>query len=181
MACVYSHIRNDSNKVFYIGIGVNAKRAYNKTNRNDYWKSIVRKHGYVVKLLHTNIDIRLAKELEQFYISKHGIDNLANMTKGGDGSLGLHHKTASKLKLRLINTGKTLSQLTKSKISRAMLGKKNRLGTKHSKHTKQLMSQQRMGHKVSESTRLKLSIANKGHKMTLEQRIKLSISKRKTK
>lgn len=36
MAIVYEHLRNNTNKVFYVGIGVEEGRAYVKDGKNKY-------------------------------------------------------------------------------------------------------------------------------------------------
>jgi len=97
MAVVYRHIRKDKNQPFYIGIG-NEKRPYKKSDRNNYWHSIVSKTEYEVEILFEDLTWEQAAEKEIEFIKIYGRkDNgtgiLANMTDGGDGSLG---KKASK-------------------------------------------------------------------------------------
>jgi hypothetical protein len=58
MAVVYQHKRNDTNEIFYIGIGRSKDRAGKKTNRNKYWHSIVNKFGF------TKIQVRFRRLLE---------------------------------------------------------------------------------------------------------------------
>jgi len=48
MAVVYQHRRNDTNIVFYVGVGVDVKRAYEKTNRNKHWKNIANNYSVQV-------------------------------------------------------------------------------------------------------------------------------------
>ena len=45
MAYIYKHTRNDTNEVFYIGIGSGKtyKRAYKKIGRSKFWNNIVKK------------------------------------------------------------------------------------------------------------------------------------------
>ena len=62
---VYRHIRNDTNNVFYIGIG-NEKRPYRKDGRNKHWNNIVNKTDYSIEILCKNISVSDAKELEIF-------------------------------------------------------------------------------------------------------------------
>lgn len=83
---VYAHIRKDTNSIFYIGKG-SGNRAYFKSNRGEYWKRIVRKHGYDVVFLAENLEEKDAYEAEIIFIAaeklKGGCE--ANFTIGGDG------------------------------------------------------------------------------------------------
>ena len=69
MAYVYSHIRKDNGKCFYIGKGT-GDRAYRPEGRNKHWHSIVKKAGYEVKMLVTNISDKKAYEVETHIISQ---------------------------------------------------------------------------------------------------------------
>lgn len=64
---VYVHIRLDTFKVFYIGKGVKA-RISEKSRRNKYWNSIVKKHGYVAKILKSNLSEKQAFDIELKYL-----------------------------------------------------------------------------------------------------------------
>lgn len=55
--------------------------------------------------------------------------------------------------------GTKMSEEQKAKISKALLGNKNKLGRTHSEATKQKMRAAKLGRKVSEETRYKLRIA----------------------
>ena len=55
MAIVYTHIRLDTNEVFYVGIGKNQNRAYASYNRSSWWSKIANKSGYKVVITHKNI------------------------------------------------------------------------------------------------------------------------------
>ena len=52
MAIVYEHLRNDTNEVFYVGMGRFEKRAYSKEHRNKFWNHIVSKHVYTINIIH---------------------------------------------------------------------------------------------------------------------------------
>ena len=92
MAYVYRHIRLDKNEVFYIGIGSDDsgkyKRAYDN-NRSKFWKSIVKKAGYIVEIISEDwLTWEEACEKEKFWIIFYGrVDlrkgSLVNMTDGG--------------------------------------------------------------------------------------------------
>jgi len=92
LACVYQHIRKDSNIPFYIGIGKTTKRSSSLKNRNKWWHHVANKVGYSIEILFDNISWEEAKKKEIELISLHkrkcegGI--LVNLTLGGDGSLG---------------------------------------------------------------------------------------------
>jgi len=83
---IYAHLRNDTNKIFYIGKGC-GKRAYIKSNRSLYWKRIVEKYGYSVTILLDNLNENESYKYEMYYIDiekkKGNCD--ANFTNGGDG------------------------------------------------------------------------------------------------
>lgn len=108
MAIVYRHRRLDTNKIFYIGIGKEEKRAYQKYGRNNYWKNIVYKTNYDIEIIAKNLDWKTACELEIFLISEYGIKNLTNITLGGEGNLGNLHS---------LETRKLISENNKGKIS----------------------------------------------------------------
>jgi group I intron endonuclease len=104
MALVYRHRRNDTNEVFYIGIGVSKYRSTDTHNRNTHWHNIVNKHGYIAEIILENISWEQAQQLEILLISQYGrIDTengtLVNMTDGGDGWNGCIHTDETKLKM----------------------------------------------------------------------------------
>ena len=94
MAVVYQHTRLDTNEIFYVGIGKEVKRAFNKTNhRSKHWKSIINKTEYKIEVLFDNLTWNEACQIEQYLIKYYGrkdlkLGNLVNMTDGGDGTLG---------------------------------------------------------------------------------------------
>lgn len=143
MIIVYQHRRLDTKEIFYIGIGNNIKRAYNKNNnRNNYWKNIINKTNYSVEILHDNLTWKEACIIEKLLISYYGrkdlgLGLLVNMTDGGDGCIG-----------------NIITQEHKDKISKALKGKfrtieckKNisngRLGIQFSEEHKQNLSEKR--------------------------------------
>jgi|APGre2960657373_1045057.scaffolds.fasta_scaffold02354_6 hypothetical protein len=117
MYYLYRHIRLDKNQPFYIGIGTKTK-SFSKTYRSEYyrafskqrkdskiWNLIVNKTKYEVEILFESNDCEFIKQKEKEFISLYGrIDLktgcLANMTDGGDGSLGrvVSQSTINKLK-----------------------------------------------------------------------------------
>jgi len=90
MAIVYQHKRNDTNEIFYIGIGRDYYRAGRKASRNKHWHNIVNKCGFTKEILLNNISWEEAIEEEKRLIKKYGRKDLGtgclvNMTKGGEG------------------------------------------------------------------------------------------------
>jgi hypothetical protein len=95
MAYLYRHIRVDQNKPFYIGIGSDKdyNRAYDKTQRNKYWKHIVNKTSYCIEIVLDNLTWEEAQKKEIEFITLYGRKDLGkgmlcNMTNGGEGNCG---------------------------------------------------------------------------------------------
>lgn len=162
MAYLYRHIRLDKNEPFYIGIGSDDKyqRANSKTHRNQHWLSIVNKTEYKVDILIDDISYDYAKEKEiefiDIYKRTEDKGTLCNITKGGDGALGLKHTEEARRKMGDPNKGKVISEGHKKIISEFHTGKK------HSEETRLKMSQKALGENnhmygktISEETRLK--------------------------
>lgn len=122
---LYRHIRLDKDEPFYIGIGTKTglkdstrsnrtiySRAYSKQRKNSIlWNNIIRKTNYTVEILFESNDYDFIKEKEIEFISLYGRINLktgtlANLTEGGDGTLGW------------IPSEENLDNLKKSKIGR---------------------------------------------------------------
>jgi len=148
MAIVYRHLRNDTNNVFYVGIGKSKYRASANTGRSDYWKKIVNKYGREVEIIAENLSWEDACELEMLLISEYGrldlnTGDLVNMTNGGEG---------------MCNPSKE----TRAKLSKARMGNTNTLGFKHSDSTKKKVSEAGMGRKVSAETRDRISKSRNG-------------------
>jgi hypothetical protein len=122
MAVVYIHKRPDNNDIFYVGIGNDVKRAYNTINRNDYWKRKYNKYGLKVDIISENLSLDAAREMEKFLIASIGVENLCNMTLGGEGAFGLKHTEKTKTKLKELLTsysvGRVHDKETREKISR---------------------------------------------------------------
>ncbi len=136
--CVYRHIRLDTNKVFYIGIG-NEKRPYIKKDRNEYWFSIINKTEYEIQILTKNLLLKDAFDLEIDLISYYGrINNktgiLCNMTDGGPGGKNI---VVSK------KTRKLKSDLQKANPTKYWKGK-----TLSTKHVEKMINNSGMAKKV---------------------------------
>ena len=154
MFYIYAHTRNDTNQIFYIGKG-QGNRAYKKLNRSIYWQNIVAKAGYSIEILAYFVSEQEAFQQEINCIK--WLDNLCNLTLGGEGCSGLKHSKESKSKMQIwhigkivsedtkkllskINTGKTHSFESKIKMSKSKKGNRYCLGYKHSTETKNKVS-----------------------------------------
>jgi hypothetical protein len=129
MAIVYRHRRLDKNEVFYVGIGKKESRAFDMVNRNYIWKGIKSRSEVGVEIVARDLSWELACELEQLMIAEYGrIDlhtgSLANLTDGGEGTIGVKHSQETKDKRANSNRGKKRSSETKLKISQSLTGKK---------------------------------------------------------
>lgn len=161
---LYRHIRNDTNQVFYVGVGTgrNYERANSIRGRNTIWNRIVKKTKYEVEIIIDNLNREYALEKEKEFIELYGrIDlkngTLCNLTEGGDGCIGFSQEVKNKMsaaqkgnkkwKLRksndycrlmgLSNKGKKLSKEQKRKISETRIGEKAPFfGKTHSNKTK---------------------------------------------
>ena len=128
MAIVYEHLRNDTNEVFYVGIGVDSNRAFEKHGRNPHWKNIVNKVGYTVNIVYKDIEHKEAKKIEILIIEKYGrknlgLGNLVNMTDGGEGVFGLIHSEEARRKISERHKGIPKSEEHKNKLSAIGKGK----------------------------------------------------------
>lgn len=136
MAYVYKHIRNDTNEIFYIGIGSDDchRRAYDEVRRNKFWKAVRDKSGFRVEIISDGLTWKQACRKEVRLIKKIGrrdlgLGPLTNLTDGGQGANGV-----------------VLSDEIKIKISERMKGKRYALGKtrteqwkkKHSEKLKKL-------------------------------------------
>jgi hypothetical protein len=137
MAVVYRHIREDTNEVFYIGIGKTDKRAYNKFHhRSIFWKNIA-KNGFKVDIIFDDLTWSEACEKEKEFILIYGrrdlgLGSLVNMTDGGDGGFGVIVKDETKEKIRQYQLslnkkgkpGRTQSEEVRRKIKETLTGRK---------------------------------------------------------
>ena len=128
---VYRHIRLDKNIPFYIGIGKDISRPYNKKDRSTFWKSIINKTEYTIEILFENLTREQAIDKEVEFIELYGrVDlktgTLCNMTCGGEGTGRLNED------LEFVRRKKIISALTGRKVSEKekmnnCLSKRNRI------------------------------------------------------
>ena len=100
---VYEHLRNDTNKIFYVGKG-KSDRCYKTVQRNRHWQYIVAKAGgFSVRKIVEDISEPLAFEIEIQRIEELkslGI-KLCNMTDGGEGTSGITREFSEKTKAKM--------------------------------------------------------------------------------
>ena len=112
MSIIYRHRRLDNNQIFYVGVGVNEKRAFVKRNRSLFWNNITSKTKYNVEIIQENLSQEDAFELEIFLIELYGRKDiktgiLCNLTDGGDGRTNV----ITSLKTRLIRSKKAIKEI----------------------------------------------------------------------
>lgn len=115
---IYQHRRNDTGEVFYVGLG-SIKRPYTKKSRNKYWHNIVNKCGYTIEVLIINLSKDEVIKLEVGLIEYYGIDNLCNMTTGGECTTFTKEVRENMSKSR----PSTLTILHRKSISDSLIGK----------------------------------------------------------
>ena len=159
MAYLYRHIRIDTNQPFYIGIAKNDDSSYArahykyKSKRNKIWLDIINKTSYEVEILFDDLTWEEACQKEIEFIALYGrVDlktgTLANMTKGGDGMVGVIRSEEYRLQVS----------------ERQKDGKAYWFGKKLSKEHKEKIAAHLWGRKISEEHRKKLSDSIKGEK-----------------
>jgi hypothetical protein len=130
MAYVYRHIRLDKNVPFYIGIGTDASfsRSRETTRRNKLWSRIAEKTEHQVQILFDNLTHEEAKQKEIEFIALYGridkkLGTLANLTDGGDGTLGAIVSKEKRELFSRVHSGKVNSPEVRKKISDTLKSK----------------------------------------------------------
>jgi ribosomal protein S27AE len=113
MYYVYLHKRKGTNKVFYVGKGSknrNGQRSGMTKHRNRWWHNVVNKDGgFDVEIYQDNLSEEEAYKLEKKLIAEIGLENLTNLTEGGEGGDTLtNHPYIDKI-------GKKISDANKGK------------------------------------------------------------------
>lgn len=177
---VYEHWRPDKGVCFYVGKG-KGKRAWDlKRMRNPHYRSIVSKLASMgmsvdVRIIISNVSCETALAIEKDRIAFYGIDNLANMTLGGDGlsnpspELRLKISLSQKKRFENIEERKRLSALFKGRVT--------------SEETKKKLSAAGKGRKHSSETREKMRTAAKGREIPqhVREAQRLAVTGRKRK
>jgi hypothetical protein len=181
MAYVYIHKRKDTNEVFYVGIGQNKNRAFEKTRRNPFWKRITKITDFDVHIIEENLSWKEACEREKYWISFYGRRNintgsLVNLTDGGDGTLGRIVSEETRNKMR-----RPISEEHKRKIGLASKGRN--VGRKHTEEARKKMSNaskgRNVGRKHTEEARKKMSNALKGKTSWMKGKTQTEETKKK--
>lgn len=105
---LYMHMRDDLDKVFYIGIGtrntnVDYYRATERNKRSEFWKRVVNKTTYKVFIVEDFDSREECLNREIYYISMFGRKSkregeLVNLTLGGEGGNGISRKLSDDAK-----------------------------------------------------------------------------------
>ena len=160
MFYIYEHWRPDTNVCFYVGKGKDS-RAWKMTSRNKWHKSIVSKLlslGFTVdvRIIQKDLTEEEAHHAEIKRIAFYGLENLCNISTGGEGSSGVS-KTPEQLE-KLKNSLKQVFQKRpeiREKISKTHAGKPK------SAETRKKMSESAKKRGQNQEYRLKMSIAKK--------------------
>lgn len=158
----------DVSGIFYVGKG-HGKRCLSKHSRNFHHSNVVNKYG-MENILIGKFDCsseKIAFDLEMGLIKclrRNGV-RLANMTDGGEGTIGRIATEESKRNHSDKMRGRVAAPETKEKMRLAHSGERNHFyGRSHSEETKLKISQKKMGHVAP----------NKGISPSLETRAKIS-------
>jgi len=178
---VYLHCKPDGTP-FYVGKGIN-KRAFNFKMRNDFHKKVTGKYG--IENIHIHLFFceseqqALDDEIQWIaQLRKEGY-LLTNVTDGGDGTSGWHWSEEQRIKMSISRKGIP---------NKHNLGKRPRLGIKHTEETKKKISLMSTGkkkpfteeHKAKISAGLKASKPWIGRVVSQENLAKRSESLKKT-
>lgn len=116
---VYVHRREDDGKIFYVGKG-RGQRLIKVHQRNDYWNKVAAKHGWTAEIVSTHESELDAFAEERFLIASLRLFlNLANITDGGEGNVGLKHSPEVRARMSAKRRGRPLSKHHIEKIKSA--------------------------------------------------------------
>ena len=116
MFFTYTHRRNDTGQVFYVGKGREDRAAW-VYGRTQHWKRVAEKHGYTIDII-GEWPVEADAFSHEIKMIQHYRDlghPLVNKTGGGEGLHGWTHSEASKLQMRASATGRKASDATKKK------------------------------------------------------------------
>lgn len=93
---VYVHKRPTDGTIFYVGKGC-GNRLTSTKSRSKYWRNTVSKHGgFIPEKIYTGLTEDEAFSLEIATIAEIGIENLCNLSTGGDGPAGCKRSEETK-------------------------------------------------------------------------------------
>ena len=168
---VYLHRTADTGRVFYVGKGFGT-RAWKKSTRGEWWKSIEAKHGRVIEIYMDGLQEWYAFELEALLVAYYGRENLRNLTDGGEG--GVNPSDETRAKMSAIRKGVKFSDEHREKIRQA--SSKHR----HTEETKQKLRAINLGKRgmpLPESAKKAISEKAKARIRTPEHCAAISKSK----
>lgn len=171
---LYRHIRLDSNKVFYVGIGTKRlkkpncytcvyERAYSGY-RTKFWKSITAKTEYEVEIILESDDYKFIEQKEVEFIRLYGRRDLGegplcNLKDGGKGNRGKPCSEENKRYFAELYKNKKRPEIG-DKVSSALKGKE-----KSAEHIEKLrlkaINEWKDGRKYSQNAIFAMNLANK--------------------
>ena len=190
---VYAHVF--PNEKIYIGLTSKEpekrwKNGNGYRNQKLMWRAI-QKYGWnniehiiidsnLTRLDAENLEIQLIKEFNSNDNNKG-----YNISTGGESANGHILTNETKHQLSIVNTGKTLSNETKNKISNTLKGIRRsedtkekmriaKIGENNPNYNKRGVNNSFYGYKFSEKSKEKMSIAHKGKKLSESTKKKLS-------
>jgi len=185
----YSLIDPSTNKPFYFGKGQD-QRMYEHVkavsrgripNGNNHLHNKIRKilgqeNEIKYDVLCESKNEKICLIIEEFAIKYHGIENLCNLTMGGESCV---HSEETRRKMSKSHKGIGLSDETKLRMSIARRGEKHHMfGKKHTDASKRKMSEIKKGKFVTDETRKKMSKAAKGRIVSEETKRNMSKAQR---
>ena len=149
---IYRHVTKDTKMVFYIGRGTKTEkdlfsgtynRAFEKGNRNLFWKNLVNKHDYTIDIILESDDFYFICRKEKEFIKLYGRRNLnkgtlVNLSDGGEtGGLGRIYKPSRETveKIRIKQIGRKMPEGFGEIVTKRMIGNNYRTGNGNSKET----------------------------------------------
>lgn len=92
-------------EVFYIGIGRSKYRFKEFKSRNKHWNNIVNKEKeFTYQILMENLSKEDSCEIEIMLINMYGLNNLCNITNGGETGISFHTEE-SRIKMKESHKG----------------------------------------------------------------------------
>lgn len=167
---------------YYVGKGKN-NRAFDLNHRSKLHKSIVQKYGCIIEIVFYDEceelvfqkEIQLIKYYKTCLYDPTHVDICCNMTFGGDGTSGCIKSQDTKEKIRKKLVGHSVFDVTRTKISTKLRGKKQ-------SHDLIIKRRSRLlGKKKPDNFGDVVSFAQKGVKKPLSETTKLKICKKVSK
>lgn len=184
MAEVYGLHRESDKKIMYIGWTSKTSairfKGHNDSKRRGSQTPVyvwMREYDDITfTVLESGLTDEEAREKEIELIASYGIDNLLNVSTGGNGSPGFKHTDEFKKAVSQRHSGKFVSEETRRRISESNLGRKKRPRTEEEKLN---LSIKLTGRIVSEETRKRQSQALKGRTFSEETLARMSAGQKR--